>query len=223
MITTAAFSRLVKVSSTVTFECHYDEKYFIGIGEIYICGHNFFAEELDDKEFHIDAEIKIINGTHNSNKTVESVQAIDMRNRVAKRFPRELGDFFLNVKAISFQRMELKELYKSDLKPFLHLMLLDLYDNELTILEKDLFEFTPVLQFLYLHHNKIIFIDLSFVNTANSLSTLFISNNKCTSSHDHSDIRPISFLIEAIKENCTDLNAFCEQNSNTRAECSAEI
>lgn len=74
----------------------------------------------------------------------------------------------------------MKEIRIEDLKPHTKLKYLELGRNELQVIEKDLFQFNPKLEAIYLANNRISHIDSNvFDNFVDQLSSLRLNGNIC--------------------------------------------
>lgn len=122
-------------------------------------------------------------------------------------FPGGLKNIFPNLNAISIMNMELKEISTEDLKPFPNLKHLVLFKNNLTIIDEDLFQFTPHLESLSFSLNHMLsHIDPLTLSGLKNLNWLKLRKLSCKIENDDSLIRTsVNDLIKKIEaEACVD-------------------
>lgn len=103
-------------------------------------------------------EVLRVVGDHVEGKTSKDVDAISISSIELKRFPRLIGRFFPNLKAMTINSCGLKGIEKSDLLGLTSLTQLTLNGNEITELPNDLFHATPQLEAVSFYGNQIEFI-----------------------------------------------------------------
>lgn len=96
----------------------------------------------------------------------------------------------------------MKEIYQSDLSPFKKLTILSLWDNDFTVIPRDLLKFNPEIQYIGLGKNKIKFIEGNVFGNLKKLHTLHLDGNECISRQVADDRRQVLDLIEEVKEKC---------------------
>lgn len=96
-----------------------------------------------------------------------------------KLFPEIQTNDFKDVEVIEVMHSTLKEITHKDLKQFVHLKYLNLQDNKIETIEKNLFLFNQELHEIYLNGNKISYIDVDVFAGLGNLNTLNLTNNKC--------------------------------------------
>lgn len=94
-------------------------------------------------------------------------------------FPEELENFFPNLIGLRIYKSGLKEVSKEDLRPYPQLKLLALDENEIEVLEENLFEQTPNLQWIYFDDNNIVHIAPKLLGSLSQLQWAYFSGNLC--------------------------------------------
>ncbi|KAG5667954.1 hypothetical protein PVAND_015913 [Polypedilum vanderplanki] len=141
--------------------------------------------EIQDKGKYIEPKIVFdeIAGIHAVGKSNEDVQGFRFEHYdKIQYFPTNLENFLKNLTSISLHDLEIKEIHQSDLEPFGNLKYFYFGKNQLHTLEKDLFEFNPLLELLWLNNNKLSHIDPFVFSSLNSLRVLDLSFNSCKKS-----------------------------------------
>jgi Leucine-rich repeat (LRR) protein len=129
-----------------------------------------------------------------SDKDVKYFEAIGI---TVNFFPRGITKFFKNIDNVWVNSAELKEISKDDLKQFGEkLKVLNLFSNEIEVIEGDLFEFSPNLESINFSYNKIFHIDSGAFDGLKYLEDFHLGGNRCTSAVDTSN----SHYSEAIRE-----------------------
>lgn len=103
----------------------------------------------------------------------------------------------------------LKEIHQSDLKFFPRLKCLELYHNEIEILEEGLFKFNPELEMIWLSSNRIFHIDPEvFDGLLGKLSYLSLDTNDCISSYVSNDTEEVRELVINATRKCVDSKVY---------------
>jgi hypothetical protein len=141
-------------------------------------------------------------GSHKPSKSHADVQGFHSREKKNINFmPRGLNDVFPNLIAIHIENAGMKEVHQSDLKQFPQLRKLVLWNNAITIIERDLFKFNPELQFVQLGNNKITQIHPMVFDHLNKLSELYLPSNLCIDARAH-DRSAVENMISRVKQEC---------------------
>ena len=119
-------------------------------------------------------------------------------------FPRGLEKTFKNLKMIYVEHGRLKEVHQADLKPFTKLISLSLEDNDIEIVEDDLFEFNEKLEVLWLSKNKIMIVGSKVFTNLNNLISLYITSNPCINMEIYHNSTGVKKIVEYATENCDD-------------------
>lgn len=171
----------------------------------YMCTAKNLGDFITDRSNRV---IHSITGTHENNKTNDDVKAVWITSSNVFYFPLGLGNLFKNLLSIGIQNSKLREISKEDLKEFPKLKRLDLFDNEIEIVDEDLFQYNPKLEDIGLNKNKISQIDPKvFKNFVNKLNVLFLSENVCQLNNAYYDKQKANELIAEIQAGkCENLN-----------------
>jgi hypothetical protein len=123
--------------------------------------------------------------------------------------------------------MGLKEIHQVDLKPFADLMVLNLYDNKIEYIERDLFKFNPKLSAISFEKNKISSIDIYAFDDLKSLTNLYLGNVCITgSAKSHSEVASLIVSVEMKCSNVTQkmmLREIRRELENTKIEVGNSI
>ena len=189
-------------TQSVSFQCQYNLDGWGFLGTLYYCNIvNAVSITSPDA-----AQIDSISGTHQFGRDNDNVEAFNVENKgQINYFPRGLNKFFKNLKAIQIYNNVLKEIHQRDLKDFPKLMGLSLRTNNLEILEENLFEFNPNLEFIDLWSNKITHIDPHVFSNLIKLHSLFVFQNPCISMYITDNSTAIQNIIRAAQLQCTNL------------------
>lgn len=137
--------------------------------------------------------------TNNGNcKNFEGFTAINMEMFY---FPESVDKFFPNLKYLTVNYCQLREIHRNDLKNFTKLLEISLNNNFIEILEENLFEFNTDLKAIFISNNKISSIHPNVFDNLPKLNYLTLVGNPCI---DYSSNK--NGNLEEIKEkiiNCT--------------------
>jgi len=198
-------------TQSVSFECQFTISAGWGsLGAIYYCNVQNSVYIISPDAAQVDS----IFGTHLTGYNFENVEAFRVSGQgQIHYFPRGLNKFFKNLRGIDIHSTGLKEIHQSDLKDFPKLMNLHLYSSDLEIIEENLFEFNPNLEYMYWISNKITHIDPKvFVNLI-KLKTLQLQSNTCIDMYAHYNPTALQNLIRTAQIQCTNLDySELEQN-----------
>lgn len=146
-----------------------------------------------------------VNGTHLSGKTDDDVKYFHSNGKKTNFFPRQLGNFFKNLNKTFISHTDIKSLTKDDLQ-FLggDLKTFAIYYTLIEWLEADVFEYTPNLETIYLHSNKIKYVERGTFDQLKQLSNVVFNNNPCIDVYA-GDRSAVLKLIPQIEEKCTEI------------------
>lgn len=171
-----------------------------------------------------DSVITSVSGSHEINKINDNVKAIYITNKTINYFPRGLENFFKNLEVIDFVNTKLKEVCKSDLKPFPKLIEIYLYQNEIEELEECLFDFNLDLKFIFMKDNKISRIHPNIFDHLTMLTSLYLSGNICIDIDSGLDNRiDTQQVIKKVQLQCNDFKNCQKYRSCEDASSSFEV
>jgi len=184
-------------TQSASFHCSYYTTIWGTLGITYHCIVQNFVNitSLDA------AQIDSISGPHLAVNNNDNVVAISVGQGQIHYFPRGLNKILRNLKGITFTNTGLKEIHQSDLKDFPKLVNLFLHHNNLEILEENLFEFNPNMEWINLGSNKISHIDPNVFARLNKLSYLYLNSNTCISM-DGFNPTAVQDVIKTAKAKC---------------------
>ncbi|KAL7011916.1 hypothetical protein ACKWTF_014511 [Chironomus riparius] len=190
-------------SQSVSFNCQYVTGEWGTLTNIYYCNavNALNATSLDE------VKVNSISGMHSAGYDSDNVEYLNVYNKGKMSFfPNGLNKFFKNLKGVCVGKMGLQEIHQSDLKDFPELVDLRLYDNQLEIIEEDLFKFNPKLDSIFLNSNKISQIDPNVFDNLPKLSSLYLDSNACISFNAINSESQVQMIIKKVKLQCTNAN-----------------
>lgn len=152
-----------------------------------------------------------IYGTHFNGSKNENVHAVMIESKDVNFFPKALEAFFSFLSVVSVVSSNLTVIRQTDLLPFTNLRLLNLHDNEIEFLSRDLFVYNPNLEVIILSMNEISNMDPDVFDYLNNLRYLNLESNDCISDAE-SDRNGVKILITGVKEKCN--NCDIEEQKN---------
>ena len=106
-----------------------------------------------------------------------------------------------NLTALKIGSCHLKELSKEDLKVFPKLKFLWIWENDLKVLEADLFMYNPDLIYVNFYWNYLKEIDSNIFNNFKSFEFIFLKKNDCVN-FGAKNQKELKKLVEIIQQNC---------------------
>lgn len=147
-------------------------------------------------------------GIHEAGKSTDNVTVFWNNGIITDFFPRNIKKFFKNVQKILFIDADLSALTKFDLQPFGdQLTAIWLHRNNIEIIEGDLFEFTPNIEWIQLSNNKIKVVGLGAFSNLKKLTRLQFTGNFCHSGSTVTDHSALIILVSTIERKCIDLRS----------------
>lgn len=151
------------------------------------------------------SNIDSITGKHLPNMTIDDVIGFEADNLTIRYFPQGLEKIFKNLQMIDINNGRLKEVHQSDLKPFPKLKCLELFDNDIEILEEGLFDFNPELEMIWLTDNKILHVDVNVFDKLVKLTHLSLDQNHCISEYTDNNATAVAEIVRETKIRCKDM------------------
>lgn len=188
----------INFSSTLTLDCLYSD---------HSAEYGYRCQVLN-KEFITskeDREITEVQGDHEEGKNNEDVNWFMAFYKKIHFFPRGVTKFFKNIERVEINAADLKEITKDDLKQFGdNLKELWLVDNEIEVIRADLFENNKNLRLISFFNNKINQIDVGAFNGLQSLKSLHLNSNLCTTFENsaYGDREKVLKLIKNVEMKC---------------------
>ena len=142
-----------------------------------------------------------MNGNHVTGKFADNVNAIDARGHLTPRFFANLNKFLPNLERVLFEK-GMTEIHKEELAQFPNLKRLYLSNNELQVIEPDLFINNRKLQLVFLDNCKIKSVAPKVFDNLNSLTYLGFQDNPCYSGHIENNRGQTVELARNIYQNC---------------------
>ncbi|CAH1734261.1 unnamed protein product [Chironomus riparius] len=149
------------------------------------------------------AQITSTSGTHTIGRTKDDVVGLHAIHKTFKQFPRGLETTFKNIKSVYIAYSKLKEVTQSDLIPLPNLENLDLYGNEIEVVEPGLFDFNLELLLISFGGNNILHVDSNVFDNLTKLTHLWFHSVPCIDSYGITK-RDSERVIKNLKGKCKD-------------------
>ena len=144
-----------------------------------------------------------VSGQHLNDNTNENEMYISIENKTLKYFPQGLEKIYKNLVGIRIAEVHLEEIHQCDLQPYTKLISLDFYENEIEVIEADLFKYNPELVVVSFLNNNIFHVDSGTFDNLVNLRTLHFANNNCIDIGILNNDRGATLsLIRQIKKDC---------------------
>lgn len=196
------FLLFVFSSTTLAFEltCRYKTNTdWWAINDVYFCDLKFDLDIAKSNDV-----VTTVSGNHLDGKSNSDVVGFRASNKKLLIFPAGLDKYFdaAKIEFIAIWSTGLKEIHQSDLAPFKKMRILSLWDNDFEVIERDLLEFNPHIEYIGLGKNRIKFVDGNVFGHLKKLHTLHIDGNACISRQVAGDRSGVLNLLDEIKEKC---------------------
>jgi len=205
-------------TQSASFQCLYSNSSWGVLGSTYYClvQNSLNITTLDA------AQVDSITGTHLTGFNNSNVEVFQIYSGQIHYFPRGLTNFFKNLKAIHISNTGLKEIHQHDLKDFPKLTHLYLYYSNLEIVEENLFEFNPNLEYIDLWPNKITHIDPNVFDKLTKLKILYFVSNTCININAN-NVTEVQNLITVARSQCINSDYLYFQQKVKYLEMESEI
>lgn len=185
----------------IEFPCHYDvDTEWAVIEDVYFCD---LTNSLNISNSN--AVITSMKGTHFDNHSNADVVGFRAYEKTLHFLPKGLEKYF-NVEKfefLAFWTTGMKEIHQEDLALFTNIKYFSLYDNDVEVIESNLFKFNPNIKYIGLGQNKIKFIDENVFRSMQNLHTVYLDGNVCISKVIHVNNYKIRRdLPKELKEKC---------------------
>jgi hypothetical protein len=112
---------------------------------------------------------------------------------------------------IDINHGRLRSIHQSDLAPFPNLVCLELFENDLQVLEEDLFKFNVKLQMVWVSNNKIFHVAPTAFAGVTQLRHISFFGNPCTSQFVKDNATAASLIVASAIDKCVDLKELEKQ------------
>lgn len=142
-------------------------------------------------------------GSHENQKNRDDVDSFEANGKTFMYFPQKLELLFKNLRLICIRKSQMKAINKHDLKPHKKLthLDLDLDDNDIDVLDNDLFQFNQGMELISFERNKIFHIGNQIFDNLLKLKEIWLSSNICINMNGL-DIKNKVILINIARKNC---------------------
>lgn len=160
---------------SVTFECDFRMAGvpLVALGDVYLCIPNVVIDDDDS------GVLESVTGEHLEEKTNDDVLLLNIFQHNMSFVPKNIIDFFPNLKGINWHDSDLAAISAEDLKPFPQLKYLGIRFTPLKTLDSDLFQYTPNLQYITFAGSKIHHVGANLVTNLKDLKILDFTNCEC--------------------------------------------
>ncbi|KAG5668966.1 hypothetical protein PVAND_016871 [Polypedilum vanderplanki] len=198
LITAAIAAFLINLVNSFTINCdfHISTKYFAPT-EVYECRvTNYLVINSPNQK------VEAIVGNHFINMTNNDVTGIRIKEKSLKFMPKNLDQFFPNLKVIFISRSGLCEIHESDLRAFKSLVNLDLSYNDIKVIERNLFKYNEKLEVLVLKNNPLQHVHLNVFDHLRNLK--YFAVNGCWNGQVSNNKTAVKSIVHNLRENCYD-------------------
>jgi hypothetical protein len=186
----------------VDIQCNYfnNEFEYSILGKIYRCvvqnDLNIISPEA--------AVVESVTGYHQGIKDNDQVIGFHSNKKNVQFIPKNLDKFFKNIKNIDIVYGRVKEIHQSDLKPFPKLVYCGFMDNDIEVIENDLFDFNPDLELVSFWNNQILIIGSAVFDKIPKLKWLYLDSNRCINMRSEGVPSLTKYIIRQAKYKCKD-------------------
>ena len=190
-------------SQSASIDCQFKAEGWGPFSLTYLCSVQNSVNIVSRDAVQIDS----ISGQHQAGFNNDKVEVVDVFQKgPINYFPRGLTNFFKNLKGIRIESTGLKEIHQSDLKDYSKLVALWFFGNDLEVLEENLFEFNPNIEWISLGANKITHIDPFVLAKLIKLKTLYLFSNPCINVLAENNPTEVQSVIKTAQHQCTNLD-----------------
>lgn len=162
---------IVNYSQSFVITCNFGENHDVGFGEFDTCEPSIFDTERD----------KFINSvlTWPLNENLADIKQFYVEYKRGIFFPGNLHQWFPNLESIRMKKSRVKFLDNFDMKGLVKLRFLSLPDNDIEVLQVDLFASNTQLEEIYFNNNKLKFISSRILSPLRHLRAADFRGNIC--------------------------------------------
>ncbi|KAG5668989.1 hypothetical protein PVAND_016892 [Polypedilum vanderplanki] len=195
------FFAIFQLSNAVTIDCNYHKD-----GDWWAVTLKYYCEVTNDLNINSKdmTDIDGVNGELPSGITLDDIQGVNMENLTTFYFPKGLEKIFKNLLMIDINYGRLKEIHQNDFSPFPQLKSLELFENDIEVLEDDLFKFNPNLEMIWLSSNKIFHVSPTAFAAIKNLRYISFDSNPCASQYVQNNATAAKIIVENAIKNCVD-------------------
>lgn len=166
------------------------------IGEVYTCTVQNFSVAIPNEN------VTGVIGAHEAGKTNLDVKKLNIANQYCEFLPRGFENFFPNLEGLRVAQSRLVSLTQHDIRVWPQLRNVDMFNNYLIVLDSDLFEKTPHVEYLYFGDNQLAKIGYDIFQPLQKLTKAVFQGNTCVRLNaDY--VEEVQRLQKAINDNCS--------------------
>ncbi|CAG9810034.1 unnamed protein product [Chironomus riparius] len=189
---------ITSLTSTLLIHCEFEDEDFEHVGEFYSCNIENLVFNPDEN-----SPANFIGEHTNSSLSNDDVKAVKTDFHRMIYFPQSINDTFKNLEVIYLNDGFLSKITQRDLQPFPKLKMLDLFENQLEVLEENLFKYNLELISVWLSNNRIYEIHAEVFDHLVYLRFLHLSGNACVARTAREGNRTeVLELIKEAKDGC---------------------
>lgn len=148
-----------------------------------------------------------------SGKTLNDVKHLLITAQNCNYFLNGFDTFLKNIEALRIIKTGLKEIKSVELKPFTKITYLDLSNNLLQIIERNLFKFNTKLKYISINTNQFRHISPNVFSPLTTLNFLYITSGGCVSKSATNRTLTVS-LVNSLQNSCNDINYMMSEYTN---------
>jgi len=157
------------------------------------------------------AQIDSEKGSHASGKNNNAVKGIWSDKGGINYLPHGLERLYPNINYILIKDGRLKEIHQSDLKQYPNLVVLDLFKNDIEVLEDGLFAYNPDLVYVSFYSNKVCYIAPNIFDHLTKLRWLQFKDNECMNQNADDSLTAVEGLVKVINKNVCSCPGYTNQ------------
>lgn len=172
LLSVCALFLLISCVKTLEIQCDfYLNTWFYIPNEVYTCtGTATHSEKY---------EVTKIRGKHEGGKSNANVEALINFYQPITAIPRNIAEFFPNLKGLNFDGCKISSISAEDLQPFPELISFSIYYNKIVSIDSDLFKNTPKLVYIGFDGNQLQHIGNNSIASLTMLQEANFRGNSC--------------------------------------------
>lgn len=168
------------------------------MGDVYTCS------VMDLNVQASDTNVAKVNGEHLDGKSNKDVLKLNIENQECIFLPHGFEKHFPNIEGLRVAASMLVELTQSDISVFPKLRNCDMFNNNIEVLERNLFEKNRDLEYLYFGDNRIRSVGYNILKPLTKIHTVVLQFNKCIDKNVYSPTEMTTFQ-QTLNEKCSTL------------------
>jgi hypothetical protein len=151
--------------------CTYSDMELAIVGNVYLC-----RGSVDSTNPSV---IERVDGAHSGNRGNTNVEALRITEQAVVEVPRNIGQFFPNLKSLDFSNAQITTIAASSLANLNNLVFFRLFNNAVKSIDSNLFSSNLKLQYIDFSRNALAVVGPNLLGNLKSLSAVEFLLNKC--------------------------------------------